>query len=104
MNNPLIRYLAVLVFLAVAALAVIQHQDYVEAFIWICFALSILVMALPISARKPVKRFVATAFIVLGLILLLLRLIGVLPVPVRPLPVSESLKETQVEMGGSLQA
>ena len=94
MNNPLIHYLAVLVFMAVAALAVIQNQDYVEAFIWICFALSILVMALPITARKPVKRFVATAFIVLGLFLVLLRLFGVLPVPVRPLPVSRAFNLT----------
>ena len=88
MNNPLIRYLAVLVLLAVATLAVIQNQDYTEAFIWLCFALSMLVMALPITARKSLKRFISVAFLVLGLLLLLLRLFGILPVPVRPLPVS----------------
>ena len=86
MKHPIFRFLPAIIFLVVAAMALIRDKDLVEAGIWSFFGLAMLVPVLPLMARKPVKRLVSVLFMILGLILLLLRLSGVLPVPVKPLP------------------
>jgi hypothetical protein len=88
MKSPLFRLLPAFLFLIVAAMAVFQKQDYVEAAIWSCFALAVFVPAISGKAEtgSSWQRYIGIAFIVLGIILLVLRLSGVLPVPVRPIP------------------
>lgn len=88
MKSPLFRLLPAFLFLAVAAMAIFQKQDYVEAAIWGCFALAVLVPAIPGNAETGSnwQRYAGIALLVLGIILLVLRLTGVLPVPVRPIP------------------
>ena len=87
MKNPILRILPALIFASVALLAVVKHRDYVEAGIWGAFALAVVLPVLP--AYGPTKltlQLVALGFMVLGILLLVLRLLNVLPVPVRPLP------------------
>ncbi|MBK0403037.1 hypothetical protein I5M27_08560 [Adhaeribacter sp. BT258] len=86
MKNPILRILPALIFTGVAALAIVQHRDYVEAGIWALFALAVVLPALPASGNnKRTLQLVAVGFMVLGIILLVLRLLNILPVPLRPL-------------------
>jgi hypothetical protein len=95
MKHPIFRFLPVFIFLGVALLAIIRDNDYVEAGIWSCFAVAMVVPALPFIVHETTKRTISVAFMVIGLILLLLRLSGVLPVPVKPLPSANSELELQ---------
>ena len=88
MKSPLFRLLPAFLFLIVAAMAIFQKQDYIEAAIWGCFALAVLVPAIPDGSETGAnwKRFAGIGLMVLGIILLILRVTGMLPVPVRPIP------------------
>lgn len=87
MKPPIVRILPALIFTGVAMLAIFQHRDYVEASIWGAFALAVV---LPVLSASPetnrILKMMAVGFMVLGIILLVLRLLNLLPVPVRPLP------------------
>lgn len=86
MKNPILRILPALIFAAVALLAIFKHHDYVEAAIWGAFALAVVLPVLPAYGNaKRTLQLVAVGFMALGILLLVLRLLNVLPVPVRPL-------------------
>lgn len=88
MKHPILRNLPVLIFLAVAGLAVYNDHDYFEAAIWSCFALAMIAPQLPgrVPSEKDWRRYLALFFLVTGILLLVLRFTGIVPVPVRPLP------------------
>jgi hypothetical protein len=88
MKSSLFRLLPAFLFLIVAAMAIFQKQDYVEAAIWSSFALAVLVPAIGGNSEKGAtwQRLAGMGLLILGIILLILRLTGVLPVPVRPIP------------------
>jgi ABC-type uncharacterized transport system permease subunit len=88
MNHPILRILPVFLFLTVAGLAIYQNRDYTEAAIWTCFALAVLAPQIPgrVPSQQDWRRYVALVFFIAGIVLLVLRFTGILPVPVRPLP------------------
>lgn len=77
-----------LLFVITGIMAIVQERDYWEAACWFCFAVTVAIFALkPLNDPATINaRFVAYFFGALGLLLLILRVAGVLPEPVRPLP------------------
>ena len=69
-------------------MAIVQERDYWEAASWFSFAVAVLIFAVKPSDEPGYKTFrnIAYLFMVIGIILLILRVTGVLPEPVRPLP------------------
>jgi hypothetical protein len=87
MKNPIFRILPAIIFAGVAVLAITQNQDYVEAAIWIVFALAVVLPALPAQgSNKRMVQLIAVGLLFAGILMLVLRLLNILPVPVRPLP------------------
>ncbi len=88
MNKGLLRFLPAILFIITGGMAIANNRDYWEAASWFCFAIAVLIPALVPADRHGTKNTRTLAYIFggIGLILLVLRLTGVLKVPVRPLP------------------
>jgi hypothetical protein len=88
MNKGVLRFLPALLFIITGAMAIANNRDYWEAASWFCFAIAVIIPALKSEGTPGSKqtRTIAYIFGGIGLVLLILRLLNVLPVPVRPLP------------------
>ena len=88
MTKALTRFFLPLLFVITGVVAIVQERDYWEAASWFCFSITVLIFGLRSDKTPETKntRMVAYFFGLVGIILLVLRLVGVLPEPVRPLP------------------
>ena len=86
--NGIIRFLPALLFVITGIIALVQERDYWEAASWFSFAIAVLIFAVKPAGtgRKFKLQNIAYVFMGIGIILLILRITGVLPEPVRPLP------------------
>ena len=88
MNKGFLRFLPGLLFIITGTMAIVQERDYWEAASWFCFAIMVLIgvgRGLNFQGSKKMH-MIAYFFGGMGLILLILRLLNILPEPVRPLP------------------
>ena len=88
MQKGIFRFIAPLLFIITGVMALMQERDYWEAASWFSFAIAVSIFAFKPTTGPGNKnaRMAAYFFMALGVILLVLRLLGVLPEPVRPLP------------------
>ena len=88
MNKGFLRFLPALLFVITGIMAIMQERDYWEAASWFSFAVTVLIFAFkpPTGHVSKNARNVAYLFMAIGIILLGLRIAGILPEPVRPLP------------------
>ena len=87
MKSPIFRVFPAFIFTAVAVLAITREQDYVEGATWLFFALAVALPALPFPEnKKRMVQLLAALLFLVGITLLVLRMLNILPVPVRPLP------------------
>jgi len=88
MNKGFLRFLPALLFVITGIMAIMQERDYWEAASWFSFAVTVLIFSFkPATGHVSSKaRNVAYLFMAIGIILLGLRIAGILPEPVRPLP------------------
>lgn len=89
MVNSLLRFLPALLFAVTGSMALVYEKDYWEAASWFSFALAVLVPAIPTASGKAKNqiRVLSIVLVLTGLLLLVLRLFGILPEPVRPIPI-----------------
>ena len=88
MNKGFLRFLPALLFVITGVMAIMQERDYWEAASWFSFAVTVLLFAFkPKNGHVSNNvRNLAYLFMAIGIILLGLRIAGIVPEPVRPLP------------------
>ena len=88
MDKGIIRFLPPLLFIITGVMAIVQERDYWEAASWFCFAVAVSIFSFKSTNGPGFNnfRYVAYFFMAVGIILLVLRILKVLPEPVRPLP------------------
>lgn len=89
MTSRIIRFVPFLLFVVTGLMALAQERDYWEAGSWFSFAIAVLIFALKPANAPGHKnaRLLAFFFMALGILLLVLRITGILPEPIRPLSV-----------------
>jgi len=88
MNQGITRFLIPLIFVITGVMAIVHERNYWEAASWFCFAITVLILGWRTDKTPQTRnvRLLAYFFGIVGIILLVLRVTGFLPEPVRPLP------------------